>query len=415
MKWVLFILLFIGALGGGVYYVSLTPLREYNKIGKTSQYNKYFRLQTDARKLLYPSRIPVKRNFYSGKGSRLWKKFNLKHFVIPIPFGHPQFKVIPIIERKDGFDGPLLGFNINTPSGELLLNFQELPPIKFDRDLNSQEIFKLPIFQEYLRSMKAREIWQDIYSKKIVMRKEEKNPLKVDYNSMVYDLYILNLRSNLLPDGFDKFTYDEVNNRSIVRLKSKDPNYHEEIIGIWVHGVVHLYRIKSHAADIDGIDMRSQIIAKVKLETLGSEAARIVYREFKGMPYRDQKGEKGMIYLFSAWSQDLGNKGFLREMIQFLEKGENNFKKLQSLYNYALFKYKTSFSKNDELEGEDPNLKIERRSNLELEQELEDVRRSAASIRDDFQSDEDKINYYLQMAKEKGDNIDEDENVLTVD
>ncbi len=141
-----------------------------------------------------------------------------------------------------------------------------------------------------------------------------------------------------------------------------------------------------------------------------SEASSVtLYNEFQSLSFKRKTDQEGMIYLMSAWTHVNENKNFLRQMIQFLERGEQNMIYLAPLYEYALRTYGTSFSKNsEEYRGREGELaKIERKGAEELQRELREALNQGPDKEGNFKSDEEKVNYYLKKAKESSLDIEQ--------
>ena len=73
-----------------------------------------------------------------------------------------------------------------------------------------------------------------------------------------------------------------------------------------------------------------------------------------------------MILLMSAWSHHQDDKSFLKEMIQRLERGDDNQEQLRALYRYALERYKQTFSSKEKVSSSD-SVKSKIKSGIEQE------------------------------------------------
>jgi hypothetical protein len=138
-----------------------------------------------------------------------------------------------------------------------------------------------------------------------------------------------------------------------------------------------------------------------------------IYNEYKKLNYEQRVDQEGMIYLFAAWTHNIDNESFLREMIKFLERGNDNNIHLQPLYEFAYKKYGSNYSDDVGNRKETAQKRLERKTKEELEKEIETERkRNVENIEGSFSSDEDKIKFFLQKAKDDGGNIDDKDNVL---
>ena len=134
------------------------------------------------------------------------------------------------------------------------------------------------------------------------------------------------------------------------------------------------------------------------------DLAQTLYGEYRHLPFEKRKSQAGMLYLFTAWTHQLDNKKYLREMIQFLERGKEHEQQLKPLYKYGFDRYGTSFS-----------MKIENRKNLETaherlkrksEEEINKLKMGNATDEQletlDFESGAERMEFFLNEAKEKG-------------
>jgi len=114
-----------------------------------------------------------------------------------------------------------------------------------------------------------------------------------------------------------------------------------------------------------------------------------------------------MTYLMAAWSHDMSNKEFLRVMISFLERGKHNIKFLKPLYEFAFKKYGTNLSSSEELIIENANERVKRKAKEELEAEIRKAEEVKTVKQDgEFTTEEEKMKYFLQRAKDKKTNSD---------
>lgn len=149
-------------------------------------------------------------------------------------------------------------------------------------------------------------------------------------------------------------------------------------------------------------------------ESISGDSSVPVYSEYRELSYNRRVDQEGMLYLFAAWSHEFKKREFLKEMIQFLERGEEKTMQLAPLYKFAYKKFGSTFSLKDKLK-EDAKSRLERKIKEELEEELRREKLNNAEIDDSrFENDEIKIEYFLDKAKE-GKDSDENEDVLVVE
>lgn len=88
-----------------------------------------------------------------------------------------------------------------------------------------------------------------------------------------------------------------------------------------------------------------------------------------------------MLYLFSAWTQEVESQELLKEIIFYLERGRNTGKQLKTMYKYALKKYgKTFTTRNIFTESDDPELALSRKIEIEEIESRERAKRPRSSF-----------------------------------
>jgi len=164
--------------------------------------------------------------------------------------------------------------------------------------------------------------------------------------------------------------------------------------------VIHTFLLEYKKNEPEAKLLRSKFIMKTEFPFSTEANSRLIYLEFKSLPYKKQIDQEGMAYLFSAWSHDIFNKGFLKEMIQFLERGKGNFNALKPLYGYAYQRYGNSFSKHAKYRKLKASQRVKSGIKKELDAELEAARKELTPVEVDNLSPEQRMDYYLQEAKD---------------
>lgn len=350
-----------------------------------------------------------------------WKLFHFHHFKIPLPIRHPYFLVVP--DLRTGHDPPELGARMLTPHSKILrASFHTKKSAKFILPLEGSKIFNLPAFRNYILKKKQKEIWKDLFKKDISLKEFSIfnfNILKeASYKELVYNLFILNMRTKIFPKEAIRIGYFSKRRIGIVETHEEvdsiiKDNYKVEHIYFLKEGVIHKVSLKTKSFELVSESFRQRFINKVEFTGSNTEDSIPIYNEYKKLTYRQRLDQEGMIYLFSAWTHDLENENFLREMIQFLERGKKNIVHLQPLYDYAYRKYGSNYSRDGELLKETAQKRLERKTTEELQKEMDKERkRNLQDIEGDFSTDEDQIKYFLQKAKDTGSNLDDGDNVL---
>lgn len=341
-------------------YVAVTtlPYIFYNRLieGKTS-IDLYRLSRWDSRFLRPPKTAEAEK--LPDEFSTLWKVFHLRDVIIPLPAGHPMFKTIPLLEVKPQIDEPLLGILFRSPTGREMARIYLMSNGAWNDHFEGQGLFQLPVVLRELRKKNPEEVWKDVFTKDIT-------GWELPWQEMVYNLYLLHLRSVILPKNLVKYSLMSDEKKAIVEIESVNKDYRTEIVFEFDRGLLLSYLLVSEIGNTDSQDLRIRFIDKISFRTTDKGLGSIIYNEFKQLPFNRQTDQEGMLYLFSAWSHDMQQTDMLKEMIYFLERGEKNHEQLKPLYRYALSKYRKTFTSRDiGLEEDDPDVKLQRRIELE--------------------------------------------------
>jgi hypothetical protein len=129
--------------------------------------------------------------------------------------------------------------------------------------------------------------------------------------------------------------------------------------------------------------------------------ARLLYTEFKQLNFSRQVDQEGMIYLFSAWSQNTESPELLKEMIFYLERGKKFEAQLKVLHEYAYLKYgKTFTGSNAYNDNESPELQLQRKIEMEAKDKRMEAERKKLGVSVPDLTPDEKMNMYLKKAKE---------------
>jgi hypothetical protein len=194
-------------------------------------------------------------------------------------------------------------------------------------------------------------------------------------------------------------------NFGLIKLDNLDERYTEEELWVVHNAVVYPIRLRTANWDPLALAVRERFLQTLQYSQTEEKSSQSIYSEYKTLPYAKKIDQEGMIHLYSAWSHNIDNERFLKEMIQFLERGKNNQWSLSSLYDFALKKYGSGFSTKN-LELESPEEALRRKMAEELEAERKHASESAIEVEEQFDNGEEKIDYFLKRAKESGENSD---------
>lgn len=365
----------------------------------------------------------------SKESKDLWENFHFGNFNLPLPVRHPIIELIPIIERRKL--GPVLGAKLNLRNKRTIFDFVIMESNKFNRKIKHNKLFELPFFKNYLLSISDRDVWKDLFTKNLALPKTELfskdywNALwRVSYKELVYNLYLLQLRKEFFPENARSISYYSNKSFGIIELIDLDKEalgleglFRTEMIFVLDNGFIHKFKISSKFENIISESIRIKFLNNLEYKSSEESSSIDIYARYKNLEYRKRISQEGLTYLFSAWSHVTGKKEYLKEMIQFLERGKTKSEILKPLYDYSYKMFGTNFSiiRNNLKENAAEKLK---RKIIEEEakelQRLEDADKNTSEVEGDFEDEDAKVNYFLKKAKESN-SSEEDENVLYKD
>jgi len=424
MKFLLILIMLLAGLGLGLGKLFYLPKNTYYEVVSKAKYTEYYSLPVSPKMFLVPGRsagsssMKKIKDFEGPKDwnhSNFWKNFIIQNYIIPIPIRHAEFYFVPVANAVDEISRPQLGFAIYTQNDQKILEILFHRPIEFKRNFKSQKLYQIPLFFEYLKEKRPIEIWEDMFSFDLTQPSE-------DIQKMAYQLYLLEQRVRYFPKNMKKFSFINDIGRGLVELENPEMNTEKHNVYHYFQGMMYHFSIEVFDVDPEFVEIRNRLVREIRYQEFTDEVSRVIYNEFKSLPYRRQISQEGMIYLFSAWSLNIDNRNFLREMIRYLERGKDNLPQLGPLYDYALTRYHSSFSKRDEKLREDAEEKLKRKEEEERQaQRLKEATRPVDLNDQNFNSDEEKIDFFLQKAKNaeleqsENSNLDESSDILEMD
>lgn len=329
------ILLVTTILGVGLY-IKEWPTHQYAQWIKGRKYNTFYWIDNFSDKLLVPPQsgeIPDYKEDYI----QLWKPFPLVNSMVPLPTRHPMYQIVPIIKLASKEANPILGISFLGPDKRKITDLYTLPMELFDPQMRGQDLFKLPYAKNRIMKKKLEEIWHDLFTKKIV--DEEKH-----IDEMIYDLYIIHLRSKFLPKNTMSYGIMEQTNHALIEVESADNDYRSEIVMMMGNGQIFSYLLVTELNRPESVKLRSKFLNEIKFRHTDNSIGPILYQEFKQLSFSRQIDQEGLTYLFSAWTQDPSNVNLVKEMINYLERSPYMGAQLRPLYSYSFRKYGKTFT-----------------------------------------------------------------------
>lgn len=395
-------------------------------------YHIYTLTLTEGVNTSFLSMKPSKPQFYDGtkvyyfsnpegdsEDKDLFEIFHFSNFLIPFPINNSLFNFIPSI-RMDS-SGHRLGGSFVDGKRIELFTFSVEKVVKFETNHGDQKLFMLPVFKNYIIRHSDKEIWNNLFSKKLSLPAnlgrnffETLVSLKsVSYNDLVYNLYLLYNRDQIFPPATTKISYDDNLDLGVIELQTDDVNYRLERVFIIEKGYVYSLIIKTRKKILAAEYYRNIFLKSIKYKESTKDSAIPIYAQYKGISYTKRIDQQGMTYLFCAWSHDVENREYIRVIIYFLERGKSNLKFLKPFYEYAFKKFGTNLSSDSAELLETAEEKIKRRASEELESEVrKEEDKISNKFEGNFNNQDEKIKYYLQKAKSNKVDKDQEQKVL---
>ncbi len=403
MRWLLIIPgLLVVALFAAYKMAISYPGRTYHAWINQQKWNRYYTIE-NFKPLFLKSPGITEIGTYQEDFEQLWKNFPLRNSLIPLPIRHPLFLTFPIIEMRKKGDTPQVGISISNPNGREISRVYTLPTGLYQDHSQSQELFRLPYFRKKIQQYQLDQVWQDVFSKEI-----DGNSKGID--NMLYDLYILHLRSKLLPAETIRYGLLKEGKQALVELSSRDKDYMIELVLSQQNGNIYSYVLRTEKENKNSQILRSKFLQTISFTPIDQAMGRVLYTEFKSLNFARQVEQEGMQHLFAAWSQDIDNIELLKELIFYLERGKRTSNQLQPIYRFTLLKYGKTFTTRSLFsEAEDPAIALQRKIEIESMEKRLQMEKGVKKIPDNPElTPEEKMNLYLKRAKE-ADGSDKDE------
>ena len=406
------------------------PAYYYSKILKNGAKNSLLNLDVSSREYFVPIISKSKRNIFDLQEDSYWRLFEFTDFKIPLPIEHPEILIIPYIQKQNWNQRPIMGIKFfkHNRKKEIIF-FKNLKNVTFKINLYDQKFLLLPLVRKEIQQKTVKQIWKDLYSKNLLMEipyellqdpvvwaKKAIQVKSTDLSEYCYNLYLLYLRQLYFKNKMNKITWNESGKFGIIDLTKKWDGYYHEIIQFLRKNEVFSIELKTKKGDKLSAYYRELLLKTILFNESNKAVSSMIYKKYKNITYNQRIDQVGFIYLFAAWSHVYWDKHFLREMIQFLERGKNNKIHLLPLYDYAYKMHGTNFSKIDGVRKETSAVLLKRKIKEEDDKELRN-REIEGDFEDNqekiFENVDSKIMYYLKKAKKKKKVIRDD--ILIID
>ncbi len=422
IKTLLFLIVLVGLCVGALHLVSLAPYHIYTLTLTEGVNTKFLKMDASRKELLDGNTIDLVSTKEVDASENLFTQFHFSNFIIPLPVDHVLYSMIPAMKIED--QKLKLGAYFLDAKNRDLFSFLSERVLPLNLTTNEQKIFTLPFFSKYIATKSLDEIWMDLFSKKLSLPATTGKSFydsldvlkKITYSDLVYNLYILYNRHLLIPPNIKALSFDPKTNMGLIELPSNDPHEKIEQAFFINNGLIYKITIKTKILYPSARSFRAKFLKELQFKVSHPDSAISIYAQYKNLSYKNRIEQKGMTFLYSAWSHDLENRDFVRVIILFLERGKENLKFLQPFYEYAYKKFGTNLSSNNELLDETANERLKRKMKEELENETKNLaNEKTVNFEGNFATQEEKINFLLRKAKDKKKNSDDKNKALIIE
>lgn len=344
-----------------------------------------------------------------------WENLHFDNFIVPFPKRHPQFWISPFIEEEAGqhnFGFIVRDFNLKILNLVIFKKYE-----KFNLNLYSHKVFHFPLFEKDITSKGLKQIWKDLFRRDILLSSKLKSqnwknylsPWNLELKEKIYDLYLIYRREQLFPQSIKSIQWWEERDLGIIGYEDEKQvleslkTYTSETINFLEKDQIYKIELKSLKGNLSAEKFRQRFLNKINYKKSDEDSSISVYASYQALPFGEKSTPNGLIYLYSAFSHNKKSKEFLRQIIQFMERGKNKRVYLDPLYRYGFKLFGSSFSNFIRKRRESAEERLKRKIEEEKKKELEVLDNiNILDEKESFKSEEEKIKTYLQRAKDLG-------------
>ena len=332
--------------------------------------------------------------------NQYWQVFHVQNYKVPLPVRHPQLEVTPLINKNFDNDYVQMGFEFLNSNKKAIAEVKFKEGRDFRKNFRPGRLFEIPIFKSELSVKSIREIWSDLFLRKMSYLKNIQLK-EIKYLDLVYNLYILSMRDYYFPKKIKSIRYYKKYDVGILEVEGPLSDRLYEEVFFLVEGRIESFSLITKKNDPLVRSLRARYLNQVVFSHTSLKESKKIYGQFRDLTYSQKIHQLGMFYLFSAWSHNFRDKEFLKEIISFLERGEGNYSQLNQLYIYAFEKYGPEFTsgRKQEKAMEDLEKKIGNEERQILKEEAN--RELLGSEAPEFKTKEEKLRYKLNQARIK--------------
>lgn len=393
-------ILFFSILGRGVAL--------YNSLLRGDYYHEQY-FKTPLRKgVPNPSKIET----LSGKlfDNETFREFRVGNFKLTVPVRHPLYRSFPVLKRGEDENEFKYGIEIRDAKFNKVVTFLEGNREIFSPLTSEYELFKLPLFYNFLNSIPLEELWKDLFTLTIdpIPLNFYESPLNsyrllksYSLKKLVYQVYILALRDRYFPKGTISFGKIEQTNFAQITYQN-DAKITSEYWFLF-NGVIYKCEIGIDSLVRGSRDLLATLLAgRVEKEV---QDERDIYQSFKSLSIKERGEYLGILILFSILPITKDQSKILSEMVYYLEKNGENPELLTYLDQLFVTVFGTNFSSKRGRLIESPEAYLERKIDEEEKSERELILKEKIVVPDEAEN----IEYHLQKAKDQKINLDKQE------
>ena len=349
-----------------------------------------------------------------------WKVFHFSNFEIPLPVENPVIQLYPRMENLGKIES--FGGFLNNYKGVNYFSFITGRNFSFDYPIDGQKVFTLPIFKNFLEAIPKEKMFELVFNKDLDIKNLDvtkkikllRKLWDISYQELVINLFILQIRNDIFPKNTKSFSWYSDKGYGVIELLGDNPGQYKEIIFMLVKGKIYSFQWQLSREELLSDNIRFRFLNTLKYKKSFPEAFIDAFNNYRELPLAKKISSTGFTILYSGLTHDSNNQNYLMAMVRDLKKGQGNEKYLQWLYDFGLRKFKVDL-KIDQSAIDAKRIEKEKADKLEAElREAAKLKTRSPSSEDDSSevSKEEKVQIFLKDAKEKGEELDENEKVL---
>ncbi len=349
-----------------------------------------------------------------------WKVFHFSNFDIPLPVENPVIQLYPRMDKVGELE--FFGGYLNNYKGVNHFSFITGINFNFNYPVDKQKVFTLPIFKNFLESIPKEKMFELVFNKDLDIKNiDTTQKLKllrklwnIPYQDLVLNLFILQIRNDIFPKKTKSFSWYADKKFGVIELPGENPGLYKEMIFMLVKGNIYTFEWQLPQEELLSDNVRFRFLNTLKYHQSFPEIYIESYNNYRALPLGKKISSTGFTILYNGLTHDSSNKNYLISMIRDLKKGQGNEKYLDWLYSFGLKKFKLDLKID---QGSIDAARIEKEKSDKLEAEIKEaaklkLRSPSSSDESPEISKEKKVEIFLKEAKEKGEELEDNEKVL---